>query len=63
MYNPDIEEIEEVVKITSQLVEDFQCLMLRDGISPLNYNHLGTLDSNLKVLKSKIDELTTILDY
>ena len=62
MQNQDIEEIEYKVIVIKQQIQDFQMLMFRDGLSPLNYNHIGTLKCNLRVLQDRVETLLVALD-
>ena len=63
MENSEIEKIEsDVISLTKKLGM-FKLDIEYQGRTEENYNHLGTLDVNCKVLRNQLDRLIKVLNY
>ena len=63
MENYKIEEIESDVILLKDKLVKFKIELEHQGRTDKNYNHLGTLDVNCKVLRSQLNRLIDVLDY
>ncbi len=61
MENSRIAEVESKVIELQKLLKRFQWELESWGREPDNYNHLGTLDVNAKILKSTCERVIQIL--
>lgn len=61
--NNEIMELEDKVIKLMKHVETFHMDLMYRGRTNGNFNHLGTLDVNLKVLMVRVNRLIKTLDY
>ena len=61
--NYEIEDIEsKIIELRDEIIK-FKVRLEYDGRTDENYNHLGTLSVNSKVLESHLKRLIEVLDY
>jgi hypothetical protein len=63
MENSTIEKFEDIIIRAAESTKNFRVRIEYEQRDAKNYNHLGTLDVNCKVLRSQLDRLIELLGY